>query len=149
GESIHAARSAAFGGLAVRRHIRKVVVLGGGTTGWIAASYFDIWRQLYPGTSITVIESPRLGIIGTGEGSTLLLREFLAFLGISELEFVRETGATYKLGISFRDWRKVGERYLNPFTNLARTIYAAPLNIPIDLLKLCAVSRGDSNSMQF
>lgn len=92
-----------------------VVVVGGGTAGWLAAMMIgDAAARMSPGTRITVIESSKIGVIGVGEGSTAVFRQMLRHFGLDEEEFLRETGATIKLGIRHRDWRRVGHSYDGP-----------------------------------
>ena len=76
-------------------------ILGGGTAGWMAAC---LLAQRWPQHKITAIESPDIGIIGVGEGSTPQLRAFFQSLGISEGEWMPACNATYKTGISFHGW---------------------------------------------
>jgi tryptophan 7-halogenase len=83
---------------------KRVVVLGGGTAGWFAA--LEMRRLFGAQTDITLIESSEIGIIGAGEGSVPNLLSALHRYGIDRDEFMRETEATYKLGISFEQWRK-------------------------------------------
>jgi tryptophan 6-halogenase len=94
----------------------RLVILGGGTVGWMAACLF---AQAWPQASVTVIESPEIGIVGVGEGSTPQLRAFFATLGIAEREWMPACGATYKAGIEFRGWsqRAGHERYFHPFAS--------------------------------
>ncbi|MBB6254657.1 tryptophan halogenase family protein [Nitrospirillum iridis] len=85
---------------------RTILILGGGTAGWLAAAYL----AKYLGVSkdgpigITLLESPDIGIIGVGEGTFPTIRTTLKFLGLNEAEFMRETAATFKQGIRFTDW---------------------------------------------
>ncbi|MDH7973487.1 tryptophan 7-halogenase [Sphingomonas sp. AR_OL41] len=93
----------------------RIVILGGGTAGWMAANLF---AQRWPGTAqVTVIESPEIGIIGVGEGSTPQLKAFFDTLGITEAEWMPACNATYKNGISFHGWsdRPGHESYFHPF----------------------------------
>ena len=92
----------------------RFVVLGGGTAGWMAACLI---ARAWPQHIVTVIESPDIGIIGVGEGSTPQLRAFFDTLGISEAEWMPRCNATYKAGISFHGWseRPGFERYFHPF----------------------------------
>lgn len=95
---------------------KKIVIMGGGTAGWMAANFMAThWMK--KGFEITVIESPEIGIIGVGEGSTPALKEFLEVIGVDESEWMRECNATYKLGITFKNWStKPGfESYTHPF----------------------------------
>ena len=96
--------------------MKNIVILGGGTAGWMTANLLQKkWRQL--GIQISVVESPDIGIIGVGEGSTPLLKEFFDSLDISESEWMPQCNATYKNGISFNDWSTVPgyESYFHPF----------------------------------
>ena len=96
--------------------MKNIVILGGGTAGWMTANLLQKkWRQR--GIQISVIESPDIGIIGVGEGSTPLLKEFFDSLEISESEWMPQCNATYKNGISFNDWSTVPgyESYFHPF----------------------------------
>ena len=96
--------------------MKNIVILGGGTAGWMTANLLQKkWR--HHGIQISVVESPDIGIIGVGEGSTPLLKEFFDSLEISESEWMPRCNATYKNGISFNDWSTVPgyESYFHPF----------------------------------
>lgn len=95
---------------------KNIVILGGGTAGWIAANLMAVkWEG--QGFNITLVESPNIGIIGVGEGSTPPLRQFFDTIGVDETEWMKECDATYKVGITFRDWStKPGfKAYFHPF----------------------------------
>lgn len=90
------------------------MILGGGTAGWMAANLmFRRWAD----AEIAVLESPEVGIIGVGEGSTPQLKSFFAGLGVEEADWMPKCNATYKNGISFAGWseRKGFARYFHPF----------------------------------
>lgn len=106
------------------QRIRRIAIVGGGTAGWLAASMLA--RALPAGPSITVIESPEVGTIGVGEATIPPFMELLRFLGIDEADFVRRTGSTYKLGIRYRDWRRIGHVYWHPFGTFGTTIERRP-----------------------
>lgn len=95
---------------------KRVVILGGGTAGWITANLMAThWAG--KGFDITLVESPDIGIIGVGEGSTPPLRGFMEFIGADEKEWMPACNATYKTGITFKDWSvKPGfSEYFHPF----------------------------------
>ncbi len=94
---------------------RRFVIVGGGTAGWLAA--LMISHEAKRGNlnwDVTVIESSRLGTIGVGEGTTAVFRQMLQRLGLDEMAFLQQTGATIKYGIRHRDWRSLGHSYDGP-----------------------------------
>lgn len=93
---------------------RRIVVVGGGTAGWMSAC---LLAKAWPSASVTVIEAPDIGIIGVGEGSTPQLRAFFADLGLAEAEWMPACNATYKAGIAFHGWsaRPGFSHYFHPF----------------------------------
>jgi flavin-dependent dehydrogenase len=95
---------------------RKILIVGGGTAGWMAANLLmAAWGK--HGISINLVESPDVPIIGVGEGSTPLLKRFFSTLNIAEQEWMPACNATYKLGIRFAGWstRAGYEHYFHPF----------------------------------
>ncbi len=91
----------------------RVVVLGGGTAGWMAAAAL---ARLLPGrASVDLVESEDIGIVGVGEATLPHIRGFVERLGIDEAAFIKATHATYKLGIDFRHFGQIGESYIHPF----------------------------------
>ena len=104
-----------------RRPLRKVCIVGGGTAGWIAAA---VMAEHFKGRlfEIELVESDAIGTIGVGESTVPPFLQLLAKLGINEQEFVRETGASFKLGIDFRDWGEKGERYFHPFGSIGTPV---------------------------
>ena len=97
-----------------RPAIRSVVVVGGGTAGWIAAAVLA--QSLGPsGLRVTLVESEAVGIVGVGEATIPHIRGLHALLGIDEDAFVAATQATFKLGIEFVGWSDPQARYTHPF----------------------------------
>lgn len=97
---------------------KSIVILGGGTAGWITANaMIDSWAD--KGFGITLIESPEIGTVGVGEGSTPRLKLFFDQIGVEESEWMPKCNATYKNGISFANWstRPGFERYFHPFAS--------------------------------
>ncbi len=95
------------------REVKKVVIAGGGTAGWLAAAALS--QQLGRVLDITLIESDEIGTIGVGEATIPPIRVFHKLLQIDEREFMRATAATFKLGISFENWARRGDRYIHSF----------------------------------
>ena len=93
--------------------VRKVVVAGGGTAGWMAAA--ALIHQLKGIVEITLVESDEIGTIGVGESTIPPIRSLNRLLRIDEQEFMRATAATFKLGISFEGWARPGDRYIHSF----------------------------------
>ena len=99
--------------------LKKILVVGGGSAGWMTALLLG--HSLCPrGVEVQVLESPMVGAIGVGEGSTPWLRGFFDSLGIPESEWMPPAHATYKCGISFDGWstNRGFERYFHPFASM-------------------------------
>ena len=103
-------------------HKRRILIVGGGTAGWLTAAYLAKHLALSERShlEVTVLESPDIGVIGVGEGTFPTIRTTLQFLGIAEHRFIRETAATFKQGVRFVDWAQapaggVHHQFLHPF----------------------------------
>ena len=96
-----------------RTPVRRVVIAGGGTAGWMAAAALS--RTLGKVLDITLVESDEIGTVGVGEATIPTLVHFHRLLDIGEQEFMAATSATFKLGISFEGWRARGEDYIHSF----------------------------------
>ncbi|HET7267554.1 MAG TPA: tryptophan halogenase family protein [Oleiagrimonas sp.] len=93
--------------------IRRVVIAGGGTAGWIAAS--TLAYQFRDMLDITLVESSKISTVGVGESTVPPIRNYHRFMNIDEREFLRSVAGTFKLGISFENWLHRGHRYIHPF----------------------------------
>jgi tryptophan 7-halogenase len=130
--------------------IKKIVIVGGGTAGWMSAALLS--KVFDSKVSITLVESDTIATVGVGEATVPMLHQFNALLGIDELEFVRTTQATFKLGISFENWGCKGQKYFHPFGKYGDNFDIAPFyqywlrthlagqSVSLDEYSLCAIA---------
>ena len=101
--------------------INRVVIVGGGTAGWMAAAALS-YKFARTGLAITLVESAEIGTVGVGEATLPHIRFFNQTIGIDEAELMARTKATFKLGIEFVGWGRPGESYIHPFGDFGETI---------------------------
>lgn len=106
---------------------RRIVILGGGTAGWMAANLF-IKKWSAERVQVTLVESPDIGIIGVGEGSTPTLKRFFEMIDVPEQEWMPRCNATYKLNIRFSGWSPSSgiRSYSHPFISQLDTFTQRP-----------------------
>ncbi|MEM5518120.1 tryptophan halogenase family protein [Henriciella sp. AS95] len=99
--------------------IRKVVIAGGGTAGWVVAAALS--SQLGKLLEIVLVESDQIGTVGVGEATIPTHCAFHRYIGVNEQDFMRATQATFKLGIRFENWGQVGEDYFHAFGSIGKS----------------------------
>jgi tryptophan halogenase len=100
--------------------VRQVLVVGGGSSGWMTAIALATYTAR--DCRVMLVESEAIGIVGVGEATIPPIKRFNSFVRLEEVPFIRETQGTFKLGIEFHNWGRIGDRYLHQFGRAAREI---------------------------
>ena len=108
------------------RRVKSVVVVGGGTAGWMAAAL--IAKVIGKSVRIDLVESEAIGVIGVGEATIPPIQTLNSVLGINEVDFLRETKATIKLAIRFENWGQQGQSYYHTFGTSGRNLGFCPFH---------------------
>lgn len=108
------------------RNIKHIVIVGGGSAGWMSAAMLANTLEK-KNIAVTLVESEQIGTVGVGEATIPPIKTFNQRLGIDERQFMRETNATFKLGIEFVNWTKPEHRYFHPFGVHGRDFDLLPL----------------------
>lgn len=103
--------------------VKKVVIVGGGTAGWMAAA--SISKLIGRDLDISLIESDAIGTVGVGEATIPTMITLHQLLKIDEREFMAEVQGTFKLGISFENWKNLDENYIHSFGFTGKDCWAA------------------------
>ena len=104
--------------------LRKIVIVGGGTAGWMAAALIAqrMQRAGVGAFELVLVESPEIGTIGVGEATLPPIRAYNRTLGLDGADFVKRTQGSFKLGIEFRDWGRQGHRFFHGFGDFGPAI---------------------------
>ena len=102
--------------------LRKVLIVGGGSSGWMAATMLA--TALSKDVSVELVESDAIGIVGVGEATIPPMKSFNRFVKLDERDFLADTQGTFKLGIEFHNWGRIGDKYIHQFGAVGREMDA-------------------------
>ncbi|WP_413673780.1 tryptophan halogenase family protein [Massilia cellulosiltytica] len=102
-------------------HLNTIVIVGGGTAGWMTAT--ALATALRGRYRIRLVESDEIGIVGVGEATIPMIQRFNTVAGIDEAEFLKATNGTFKLGVEFVNWGRLGDRYTHGFGRLGQDLW--------------------------
>ncbi|MEQ8434491.1 MAG: tryptophan 7-halogenase [Oceanicaulis sp.] len=122
--------------------VSKIVIVGGGSAGWMSAAACA--TAVEGGCAVELVESDDIAIVGVGEATIPAIRQFNAFLGLDEGEFMASTQASYKLGIRFSGWAHERDDYFHPFGTYGRDFDW----LPLFQYYLQARAQGDDTPLQ-
>ena len=108
------------------RPIRSIAIIGGGSAGWMSAA--AVSKMFGRRIDVVLVESEEIGLIGVGEATVPHLSAFNRLLEIDEVEFVRQTQGSFKLGIRFDDWGRIGDSYVHGFGTIGRDLGLLPFH---------------------
>ena len=104
----------------MHKRVEDIVIVGGGTAGWMTAAFFS--KLLKSAVRIRLIESDEIATIGVGEATIPAIKHYNAALELDENEFLARTQGTFKLGIEFVDWAKLGHSYIHGFGRIGQDL---------------------------
>ena len=105
--------------------IKNIVIVGGGTAGWMAAAMF---AKVLPQCAVRLIESEEIGTVGVGEATVPHIKLYNNVLEIDEIDFIKKTQGTFKLGIEFVDWARLGDSYIHGFGTIGHDVGMLPFH---------------------